>query len=402
MKNKRNTIIAAVLLIGVLSAAGYSSRQTVKLKDTTKNTDTTYNSGGNINPSPQNTTVPIESPKATASTGMRVPESSVSPGLKLNTLGSIIPSVLNVNGNTSSNLMNGGYLAYQEPWIYFSYPFHPRAGGLFRAMPDAKTGAKKLKDAQVGYINVVGDWVYFIDFTEAGIYKMTINGTDEIRLTPKNMVAHGLTVKEDWLYFADMSNGPTIYKMKLDGSELTRLAEGIRFSLCDDNWVYFAPLSEGHLVNLSRIRTDGTGEEVLYTSRISSFLVQGKWLYTVEMLKTNGGKEYTNALFRMNNDGTGKKKVIEERNLSAFNITDTYIYYSIYEHSKDYTSSHIDIYRMRLDGTGKLKLNQENVSSSWAPLYIAGDWIYLRNSGHESLGNFHRIKTDGSKELLVD
>jgi hypothetical protein len=405
MKNKRNTIIAIVLFIGFLSAGIYGMRQTAKTKDANNNRDSTYNSDGNISPAPRTTAAPSESTGAPGNSGGSVPQSTASPGGQLNTIRNITPATPKTTGNTSSNILNRGHLDYQEPWIYFSQPFRSSSTGLYRSMPDSQTGLKKLSDAQAGCINVVGSWVYFINIINGGIYKVTINGTEESRINREDVSASNLIVRGGWLYFIDASTEPepVIYKMKEDGSELTMLAKGIRFSVSDDNdWLYYVSLKEGHLTNLSRVKTDGNDGEVLSSAVINSFFQQGNWLYTSEIVSTQDVRGYKNVFYRMNRDGTGKQRIIDDWGIGAINVTDSYIFYTQYKPGPNNSPSHLEVYRMRTDGTWKLKLNRDNISDYSSGMYTVGDWIYLESSGYSNQASFYRIKADGSKEIGVN
>ena len=125
-------------------------------------------------------------------------------------------------------------------------------------------------------------------------------------------------IYDDWIYYSiedlDNDNNDAIYKMRLDGTGIMLLCDGldVRDGLnYMDGWVYFTSWNATKSVYmLCRVKNDGTGYEVLF----------------------EGGAGYNNI------------------NLT---LTEKYIIYgeTIYGTTKD-----DNIYRMNLDGSDRVKL----------------------------------------------
>jgi len=78
----------------------------------------------------------------------------------------------NEMGNTFGNMNNHGIFSLQGDWIYFAN--NSDNGKLYKVKID-DTGEIKLSDDQAICINVIGEWVYYFDFS--GIYRIKTNGT---------------------------------------------------------------------------------------------------------------------------------------------------------------------------------------------------------------------------------
>ncbi|MGE5329082.1 MAG: DUF5050 domain-containing protein [Deltaproteobacteria bacterium] len=105
-----------------------------------------------------------------------------------------------------------------EDWIYFS-------GGdlqqinleLYKKKADGAGEAllvDNVNEARSFYVD--GDWIYYCDDNEFG-FKMKTDGTKKIKLQNVKSI---LNVVDGWIYFGDSN---ALYKVKADGTELTRL-----------------------------------------------------------------------------------------------------------------------------------------------------------------------------------
>lgn len=122
-----------------------------------------------------------------------------------------------IRGNSSGNLINKGFFAQQEDWVYYYDPFNQ--GALTKARLDGSESQVICEYAAM-YINVSGDWIYFVNDgystggDPGGIFRIKTDGSGLEQLFAD--FAKGLTLDGDWLYFYDFSN---IYRIKIDGSD---------------------------------------------------------------------------------------------------------------------------------------------------------------------------------------
>jgi len=61
-------------------------------------------------------------------------------------------------------------------------------------------------------VNVVGDWVYYQNITDGlSLYKIRINGKDRTKLS--NEISEHINVIDDWIYYINCDDGWRIYKI---------------------------------------------------------------------------------------------------------------------------------------------------------------------------------------------
>ncbi len=225
-----------------------------------------------------------------------------------------------------------------------------------------------------------GDWIYYSAYSKY-IYKVKINGTDKERF---NVGAVDLNVVGDWIYYMDLHSNH-ICKIRLDGTEKTKLNNDD----CSDlnvvgNWIYYLNYVEKDSVcKIFRIRTDGTGREKICDDEAGSLNVEGDWIYYSD--------GYDTCIYKIKTDGTKKTKLSKD---TAYNI-------NVVANQIYYSNNNNDIYKINTDGTGKTKVSR-NVGDH---INVVGDWIYYDNFVNDMSGRnyLYKIKTNGtSRTELYD
>lgn len=165
------------------------------------------------NASAENTPLPSGSPSGTSSSK---PESTIT---------NISANYTNKWGNTPSNILNGGYFASSGDYLYFDSPFNDSSlfPGMVRSMKDGITGLVRLPVGKAHSINVLGDWIYFID-SNMNLCKTRINGKDFTRIQSGPVTS--AIVYDDSIYYIC---NDTLMKMPLMGSTGVILKQGVVF-----------------------------------------------------------------------------------------------------------------------------------------------------------------------------
>ncbi len=140
-----------------------------------------------------------------------------------------------------------------EDWIF--YTIQNQNLQIFKIRPD---GSQRTKVTEYGarQLNIEGDWLYFVNQTMPGIwrvkwdgsnptsfgaeyssptslnvkgnmiyygysdlYKTPLDSPDQIKLTPVYGFAGLINIVGDWLYFRIQYNGEKLYRMKVDGTQ---------------------------------------------------------------------------------------------------------------------------------------------------------------------------------------
>lgn len=295
-------------------------------------------------------------------------------------------------GNSTGNIVNGGLVASSGGWVYY----RSEADGwkLYKSLPD---GSEKVKicDDMPSEINVVDEYVYYANFSDGlSLYRIKADGTGRAKLF--DGWAESLNIVDGWAYFArraDAATGNRICKMRLDGSELTELADVYAGELsAGEDAIFFTAFNDStHVIH--RMNRDGAGVEPL--NRVYSHFVnvQDGWLY---FWNVESGRVH-----KMKTDGTESKSVNAEMS-DYVNVDGEWIYYVA-------TMDGGNICRIRTDGTGRQKLTDfapslpDEPSNSPAGLWTAGEDIFFRAYHPEERRDaLFRLRKDGSELVVFD
>ena len=148
-------------------------------------------------------------------------------------------------GNTSGNILNGGMITRQGEWVYYNY------NGISKMKVDG-TGKVNLSYAKATEINVVGDWIYYLDTSNnlRNIYKLKTDGSEKIDL---KISAYDVNVFGDWIYYFKIGD---IYKAKIDGTNETIVFDSSMMAsdlYIVGDWVYFR-----EALDIYKVKMDGS------------------------------------------------------------------------------------------------------------------------------------------------
>jgi hypothetical protein len=184
-----------------------------------------------------------------------------------------------------------------------------------------------------------------------------------------------------WIYFVDTASDPNrgghaIFKMKPEGSELGKVADGPAqyLNLMGDT-LYYMKWDSGQGDRIHRVAAGGGEARRILKDRVMCLHVQGDWLYYT--------CEYDNSkLYRANLDGTGKEKLNDD--VCRFvNVVGQWIYYGN-------EADGMRLYRMKTNGEERTPLTRVAIQE----LVVQGDWAYFRNQSDG--GRLYRIRTNGT------
>lgn len=156
-------------------------------------------------------------------------------------------------GNTASNIAGGGLAAIQDDWIYFyGYGTNDSInrvqvrddGSLSEPEPLSKL-PKEIKGRC--YINVVDDYIYY---NQDGLYRMRIDGSELTRLSPESeKEVRYISVIDNYVYYMGEDG---YYRMKTDGS-----GRDVILELHDDKNIDGTKLDETLVAFRSNFNVDG-------------------------------------------------------------------------------------------------------------------------------------------------
>ncbi|MBI2845382.1 MAG: PD40 domain-containing protein [Chloroflexi bacterium] len=245
-----------------------------------------------------------------------------------------------------------------------------------------------------------GQWIAFVSSRDGDqdIYTIKPNGSEERLLThdtpPANPV-HGYASDENpvwspdsqWIAFQSNRKRHSIYIMRSDGSEETRLEHqgwlnGFPSWSPDGQWIVFTSSRRGPEVELFMVRPDGT--ELTQLTHNSVWELQPVWSPDGQWISFNTSSEVGGDLFVIKPDGSGEREIVSAPGM-VINISwspdSQWIAYAS-EQDGDY-----EIYLVRPDGSEELQLtnNQvDDIGAVWSP---DGQWIAFV-SREETEGSF--------------
>ncbi|GHU54251.1 hypothetical protein AGMMS49975_14380 [Clostridia bacterium] len=310
-----------------------------------------------------------------------------------------------VRGNTAGNIINGGLVAVQGDWIYYSSPedIHNYNMGLYKARTD-DSGRQMLTDGNVAYINVVGDWIYYTK--DLLLYKIRTDGTEEQVITSADSGGYPLdsvfnvNVIGGWIYY--LFNEPTvldghIYKIRTNGAEEQLLSgenDSVSSFSIDGDWIYYrchADNGVGQTTNyFYKMRTDGTEKQRLLDNVPSVLTVADGWIYG----NYNNHNDMGYCLYKISGDGLVDQALLENTgNFSTTNAAGDWVYYS---------DSDVGLWKIRADGSEKknmleaLARTSEGYYRVYDNISIVGDWVFYTSTAN-GLNTLYKIRADGSE-----
>lgn len=187
-----------------------------------------------------------------------------------------------------SNILNGGYAARDENYVYFS-----DENGLYRYN---NSESMQLTDFRTYYINEQDDYLYFTNANEGNmICRMKKDGSGyEVLL---DAYCYELTLYDGWLYFStDVSGSRAISRMKPDGSELTSLVQTTVWYMCIlEDTIFYCDYDNDY--KLCAVNTDGSNQRVLFEGECSDLCAANGRIYF-------SADRTTRQLYSMNPDGS--------------------------------------------------------------------------------------------------
>lgn len=292
-------------------------------------------------------------------------------------------------GNLNGNLVNGGAIAYQGEWLYFSLE-----GSLYKSKLDGSE-VKKIytveeNDGDIANINIVNDKLYFSagNIDRGGLYRIKKDGSSVKKLISdteggirKKVYVVGKQIYYDQEY---------MLKRDGDGSDKKKIIEERQnstnsFSI-SDGYIYYCGKNLNDDYCIYKMTLDGSQKEEICEGNIYNINVEDGWIYYID----NQNRNRFHNLCRMKTDGTETQEILD-KNIISYNIKDEWIYYILSENGEDIFG------KIKIDGTENQKFNLDiSEIHAYYGLYIIEDWIYYMDDNV-----IKRIKQDGSEQQIV-
>jgi len=285
---------------------------------------------------------------------------------------------ISVNGNTQGNLNNFGFVAKQGDYIYYSN------NSLYKSKVDGSEKMVLIYDTP-SFINVCGDWVYYINATTGSpdankIYKIKTDGTGKAKVLDD--ISIFMILSGDYIYYSNSSDGGRLYRIKTDGTEKAKLSDDVAYEInVLGDWVYYSSGTNEKI--LCKVKIDGSYKTFIGSGNFEFINISGDWIYFQD---TEGMNSESVKLYKMRTDGSGKVKISDDAPY-FINVHGDWIYYSN-------DSDGGNLYKIKADGSQRTRINSEESLL----VNIAGDWIYYATASDEQM---IKIKNDGTGRQIV-
>lgn len=297
-----------------------------------------------------------------------------------------------VNSNTPGNLYNDGLICEYGDLIYFA---NPSDRDRLYCMNADGSNLTKICDDTVSYINVDEHYIYyvrnnpgtgdafsFLNFNTDSLCRINRDGRADSVLVLDSAPSLYASLVGNYIYFLHYSDsaGSLLYKVKIDGSELTQIAESPFFTcstsgqyiyyngietehylwrlnaeddttgmlyggncwmptVVDDTTVYYMDCDSRYAIARADIET---GEKVILApDRVDCYNVCGDYIY----FQRNDSE--TPALCRMRTDGSDYEVIVEGIH-NKINTTSEHVYFRDYTTGQTYRVPHDNIDQLEL------------------------------------------------------
>ena len=178
---------------------------------------------------------------------------------------------IHIDGGESSLVFDDNIKDFDlhDGWVYYSNSDDDNK--LYRVCTDG-SGRQKLIDSEAVNLTFSDGWLYYIknvkkefkpdhfSTKQMGIFKMRLDGSEQQMLTDVECRSYMADAASGWVYFSNGDDGSTMYKMRIDGTDVKKLNNDVSSHMqVTGEWIYYLKGKPGYR-KLYRIPVDGITE----------------------------------------------------------------------------------------------------------------------------------------------
>lgn len=177
------------------------------------------------------------------------------------------PAETYTKGNTQANLQNGGHLAYDGTWYYYT----SNDGGKMYRMKGDGSQKTKLTDVGTAAISIYNDYVYFYNTDDYSMMRMKPDGSELTTIYDDG--SESLRIVGDRIYFGDVG----ISSVNLDGGDFREenSIKGYNYTF-DGTYIYYSESGSNYLM---RAKMDGSDATCILDHSCLSLTIAGNRLF---------------------------------------------------------------------------------------------------------------------------
>lgn len=275
-------------------------------------------------------------------------------------------------GNTAGNIQNRGLVTGDTENVYYvSQKVKENAilytHEIIKEDPDGSLKAI-YSGGSPAYLNVWGEWLYYIDSNEGQIYKIRTDGTERTVISlPETVEAKQIMLADGYIYALAYGDDKEnrIYKIDTatgDSSALLDLGREVRSFFVYNDFIYYSRRDDNGWGTF-RVKLDGSENTGVSDFALYSACTDDNYIYYID----RDGR-----ICKMTPDGASVSTVIDNTGILRINTSNGCIYYNDGE----------AIYKVKADGTESEKLFEFDSSAS-LNLNLLDNKIYLINQENQ-------------------
>jgi|GEM_PF-2345980 len=308
---------------------------------------------------------------------------------------------------------NGGPVVQQGDWIYYTVSEMQAldtAFGLYRMRHDGTERTLIHEGFRIHSIHLVDGWLYFIQSTtvEDGtpisvrVQKIRPDGSELTHLLALDgFDVDQMQIAGEWIYLGrfDDTWQPSIQRVRTDGTGLEVIAEGYSFEAVDQDLV-FARSGQNEIV---RIDLSGRETELVGPDTVAGgdFTASDGWIYYC-----NESDQWS--LYRIRTDGTERQQLTDEPTFNFF-LDDGKIVYQLERTEHDMEVTGGELVQIALDGSGRQMITDVSTEEAGFAYLVAvlDGWLYLHEITYDEMGaesyrsRLYRIDSTGSNQQEI-
>lgn len=241
-------------------------------------------------------------------------------------------------GNSDGNITNLGSVCEKDDTLY--YQNYEDNFAIYKSVNGGN--GVKLNDGASYFINVLGDYVYYVsEDNDFHVFRMKTDGSENTEIIKQK--AYYMTVYNDSIYYVDYDDDQSIYMAKTDGTNAKKIVDSVcYYPIIADNALFYVDYSNGGKV--MRADLDGSSPKVLddVNNITAAYLnyYDGKLYYANAVTNANAdkkGKGYENYIMCYDLAAETTSTVVEKP-CADVNVYDGRVYYSSLTDNKVYSS----------------------------------------------------------------
>jgi len=175
------------------------------------------------------------------------------------------------------NTETTGYLLVAGDWIY--YVNYDDGSTLYKMRTDGSDKMKLTSDKTSGVNFISGDWIYYNNLDDNyALYRVTLEGQQRQKIT-SNISGARYTLHNNVIYFINLDDERRIYSMNLDGTNPVRIGDDTALSMnISGPYIFYTTPGTPPGGDLYRMGLDGSGR-TLMAQFVINYNILGDWIY---------------------------------------------------------------------------------------------------------------------------